>query len=130
MDAPEVLREIYRRFTTGDFDGVEALCQPDCCFTVMPGNDHNRFAGVFQSPSEMMTRQKSIMADFVYDRFEPVDIFGSADKAAARVAVTLTSNRTGETIEAELAHLISLRDGKVAAYYEYYDTERFVRAGV
>lgn len=123
MDAPDVLRELYRKYGQGDLDGVAALCHDDFTLIASEGNGLLRYTGRFEGVSAMLARQTKAFEEFRYERFEPLEVFGTGDKAAARVAITLVPRDREVKIDVELAHIVSMRDGKVAELHEFFDTD-------
>lgn len=127
MSAEELLREIYARYAKGDLDGAFALCHDDVELVVNPTNTQARFMGVFKGVDAFRDRQIRVLSAFSYDRFEPVEIFGTDDKAVSRIAVRVTAFATESTFESEIVHIVTARDGKIAEVREYADTDLFER---
>ena len=128
MDAPDILRELYRRYGDGDLDGVAALCHDDLTLVASECNGALRYTGRYEGVAAMLARQTEAFAEFHYERFEPLEVFGTGDRAAARVAITLAPRNGALKIEVELAHIVSVRDDKVAELHEFFDTDLVRRA--
>lgn len=128
MSPENLLRDVYARYAEGDLDGALALCHEDVAFIMNPTNTHAHFMGVFKRVDAFRNRQIQVVSSFDYDSFEPIEIFGTDDKAVSRVAVRLTAKETGITVESEIVHIITARDGKISEVREYADTELLERA--
>lgn len=128
MNAPSILKELYRRYAEENLEAVVELCDDRFCYSIMPeNNDAVSYTGVYRGVEALLARQRKTLAEFTYDRFEIVDIFGTDHKAAARVAVKLTSKVTGASFEGELCHIVTVRHGKVQEIHEFFDTEQMAR---
>ncbi len=128
MDAPDLLLEIYRRHGSRDLESMADLCDPDFRLVCNAGNDRAPFAGVYQGREALIARQAEAFDLLEYERFEVVEIFGTPDKAAARVAVRFRSKETDRVVDGELGHFVSVRDGKIVEFHEFFDTDLFARS--
>ena len=61
-------------------------------------------------------------------RFEPQEVIAQGDKVIVFVNWRSLVRATGRTIELDLVHVWTLRNGKLAKFREYYDTYTAVEA--
>ncbi|MEM9169483.1 MAG: nuclear transport factor 2 family protein [Pseudomonadota bacterium] len=61
--------------------------------------------------------------------YEITDYIVQHDKVVVLSDVSWTCKATEKTIESPKADVLTLKDGKVVAFMEYYDTEQFLAAG-
>jgi uncharacterized protein len=64
-------------------------------------------------------------------RFEPVEIVAAGDRMVVFLEVTVRGRSSGVPVRQELAHVVTLRDGKVIRVQAFIDRDRALReAGV
>ncbi|HEU4589140.1 MAG TPA: nuclear transport factor 2 family protein [Gemmatimonadales bacterium] len=60
--------------------------------------------------------------------FDPHEFVAQGDKVVAFVTYRSRVRATGQTIETELAHVFTIRNGKIAEFREFFDTAAAVAA--
>jgi ketosteroid isomerase-like protein len=55
-------------------------------------------------------------------QFEPREFIAQDDKVVALIKYRSRIRATGRTVDTELVHIFTLRDGKIAEFREFFDT--------
>jgi uncharacterized protein len=123
------LRELYALFARGDLGGFLGGCTDDVTFTV-PGP--NRFTG--DRPRAIFSRATfgdlvGVVMEVSAGTFseEIVDVFANEEHGVLLLVHRLTRN--GRPVEYRTAHIVELREGRIATWREYPgDDNRFAEA--
>ena len=123
-----VIQSIYDGFATGDVAAVFGAMQPDMVWNEaenFPYADGNPYVGAEAIGAGVFGRIGAEWDGFTVTLDELLDA-GDAVIALGRYAGTYRA--TGKRIDAQLAHVWRLRDGKAASFQQYVDTLQVARA--
>jgi ketosteroid isomerase-like protein len=128
QDNVRLIKEQYAAFQRGDLqsvldtmtDDIEWITPGPQAFLPLAGNRRGR---------EEVTQFFSILSDTnEYSLFEPLEFIAQGDRVVVLVKAQGTVKATGYSIEAEMVHLFTVRDGKVERFREFYDTAAILDA--
>lgn len=123
-----VIQSIYDGFAAGDVAAVFGAMQPDMVWNEaenFPYADGNPYVGAEAIGAGVFGRIGAEWDVFTVTIAEMLDA-GDAVIALGRYAGTYKA--TGKRIDAQLAHVWRLRDGKAASFQQYVDTLQVARA--
>lgn len=124
----DLVRSIYEAFARGDVPAVLALFAEDIewneaeNFPYADGNPYRGPQAVVQGVFARLGAQ--------WDRFsvQPQEWLDAGDRVVALGTHRGTYKATGKSVQAQFAHVWSLRAGKAAKFQEYTDTLQFAQA--
>jgi uncharacterized protein len=115
-----IVRSLYDRFAAGDIAGVSELLSPDVVWDEGDGHPygcHRGFAAVQRNVFERLGAEWEGMATQIEDVLE--------DSSGAVIVMgrdTARNRATGKTIDSRVAHVYSIRDGKIVSFLQFSDT--------
>jgi ketosteroid isomerase-like protein len=117
----QVVRELYDAFKRRDITAILAVLSEDVEWSE-PENPHNPSAGTRRGHAGFLE-----WARVGNDAEEVVsldlhDILTSDQSVAAVGHTTCRVRATGRTYDTDFVHLITLRDGRVVRFQEFFDT--------
>ena len=119
----QLAKDAYAAFGRGDIPAVLELMTDDIEW-VFPGPaDVLPNAGTFSGKAAVGEWFGTLDANLEFQVFEPREFIAQGDKLVALVYIENTVRSTGAKLAVHEAHLWSFRDGKVAGFRVYTDTE-------
>jgi len=123
-----VIQSIYDGFAAGDVTAVFGAMQPDMVWNEaenFPYADGNPYVGAAAIGAGVFARLGSEWDGFTARIDELLD---AGDTVIALGRYGGSYKATGQRIDAQLAHVWRLRDGKAASFQQYVDTLQVARA--
>jgi ketosteroid isomerase-like protein len=124
----QIVKDAYAAFSRNDISSLINLMADDVSWylpgpqTVLP------FAGRRKGKTEV-NEFFSTLADVQdVERFEPQDFIAQGDKVVALGNYKWRVKATARTYESEFAHVFTVREGKIVAFHEYFDTAAVMNA--
>ena len=117
----EIVRHLYAAFAERRIDAILAVLSPEVEWGE-PDNPHNPAAGVhrghdgFLEWADIGRRSEEILA------LEPRKMLVDEDSVAVVGFTRCRALTTGKVYDTDFVHLITLRDGKVTKFQEFFDT--------
>jgi hypothetical protein len=123
-----LIENLYAAFARGDAPTVLAGMDPAIVWNEAEGNpyaDLNPYTGPGAVAQGLFFRLAT-----EWDAFQvhPATILDAGDTVVALGRYTGTYKATGTSMDAQFAHVFTLRDSKVIAFQQYTDTAQMVRA--
>ncbi len=123
METPvQIITRIYPAYARREIEAGLDHFHDGVCFVWNIDRSALPDGSVCHGKPAFVDRLQQLAADWQFDRYEFVDAFSEGDRAASRVALEVTSRRTGKTGVTELGHYWTFRDGKVSKLIEFFDT--------
>lgn len=122
MDISEKVNQIYKNYEDRNLEAVMAALPDNFCFEWPFESSTARYCGICRGKTELRTQLESLAENFVFNSYRATNIIVEGNKAAAQVELNLTSNKTGDTFGATIAHFWEFKDGEPAHLIEYMDT--------
>ena len=124
----DLVRAIYDAFGRGDIAAVVSMMSPDIVWNEaegVPYADGNPYRGPDAVVSGVFMRIGSEWDGFAV---EPEELLDAGDAVVALGRYRGACKATGRIIDAQMAHVWRVRDGKAASFQQYADTLQFARA--
>ena len=119
----QVVQEIYAAFQRGDIETVLKPLADDIQWWVAGSQKSVPYAGS-RAGREQVAQFFAKLGEMVeYERFEPYQYIAQGDQVVALGRARRRFKSTNNVIENEWAMVFTLRQGKVAAFRAYDDTE-------
>jgi ketosteroid isomerase-like protein len=117
----DIIRRGYEAFGHGDIDTLLGLFDEQIEW-VTPGPAELPTSGR-RTGKEQVGQFFGIVNDlFEIHRFEPKQMIAQGDRVVVLGEESATVKATGKVLDNSWAHVFTLRDGRVIAFQEYFDT--------
>jgi len=120
---------LYKAFAVGDIPTVLASMDPKIVWNEAESNslaDGNPYTGPDAVLNGVFAR---LGADHEYFKLEDIKLHNmDNDQVLATLRYDAKVKKTGKTYNAQVAHLWTLKDGKVVAFQQFLDTEKVAEA--
>jgi len=127
----QIVKDLYATFQRGDIEGVVAECAPDIEWHSGGGPHHPTFFEAFgprRGPAQVHEFFRLVSELRRFDEFQPLGFYADQDKVFVPGHALLTILPTDRQVRTDWMHVFTLRNGKVAAFREYFDTEAVAAA--
>ncbi len=126
-DNVQVVQRLYDAFAAGDLPGALACMSPDIVWLQAEGNpwaDGNPYIGPEAVANGIFARCVGEFDGFTVNVGEIID---AGDTVIMLGRYTGTSTVTGQSLDAPVAHVMRLKEGKISHYQQYADTRQLAR---
>lgn len=121
----QVVQSVYAAFGRGDIPAFfDALADDVELALPYPADIPN--AGTFHGKAGIQKWLGLTMENVEFRALEPQAYIAQGDKVVALLHTEATVKRTGRTVDQDVAHVWTLRDGKIARHQAYEDTAAVV----
>lgn len=124
----EVAQKLYRAFSAGDMETVRAVLSPDLVWYEAEGYPYdgdNPYLGIGAVVDELFPR---IAADWGDWTVTIENMIEAEPYVITQGRYTGFNIHTGKPVDAQMAHVLTIRDGKVAHFQQYADTRQIYAA--
>jgi ketosteroid isomerase-like protein len=125
QDNLDVIRRGYDAFGRGDINTLLTLFDEQIVW-VAPGPPELRTSGRRVGPQAVAEFFAAVNDLFEIQRFDPQEFIAQGDRVVVLGHESARVRATGKVLESDWAHVFTLRNGKVTAFQEYFDTSEFV----
>ncbi|MHA6288523.1 nuclear transport factor 2 family protein [Maricaulis sp. CAU 1757] len=118
----EVAESMYAAFATGDVDRFVSLMHPDIVWNEAenyPYADRNPYIGPDAVMEGVMGRTAEAWEGFAAT---PSEMIVEGDRVAVLGRYTGTYRATGEAINAQFVHVMTIEDGQAVSFQQFTDT--------
>lgn len=122
----EIAKSCYAAFLRGDMGAIMAALTDDIVW-ITPGTDVPT-TGARRGKAEVARFFEQVSATWNFTAFDPQEYVESGDTVVAIGTYAGTARATGASFEANWTMVWKFRDGKVAYFREYTDTEAMAGA--
>jgi len=126
-DNLDVIRRGYEAFGRGDINTLLESFDEQVSW-VTPGPPELATSGRRTGRQEVAEFFVSVNELFDIQRFEPKDFLAQGDRVVVVGSETARARSTGNVIELDWVHVFTMRNGKVVAFQEFFDTAAVVAA--
>jgi len=123
-----VVEEVYAAFGRGDIPAILGKLSPDVVWAVEGREGDYPTFGARHGPDGALAFFQALGATEDITAFEPQTFHPSGDTVLVQGRIGLTLKANGRALDYAWAHVFTVRDGKVAAFKEFYDTALVVEA--
>ncbi len=117
----DVVKKAYEHFKTGDLQGLLAQFSDDISWHT-PGFPKVPYAGRFRSRGEVAQFFVGLGKTAQFERFEPQEYLAREDRVVVFGFYAGLGRETGRPFATDWAMLFTVRNGKIAAFREFFDT--------
>lgn len=114
--------DVYASYISGDLSTVLLAFADDIVWYSSGPPDLMPTGGERRGKAALVEWFDLLQRDWVVEHYETLEFFGSGDRVAVRARATLRRKATGALTEIEKADLLTVRDGKIVVFREYFDT--------
>lgn len=128
QDTVTLVKSLYDAFARGDVPSVLGAMDPAIVWNEAEGfvyADRNPYVGPTAIVEGVFARLATEWDGF---GLAVEDVFGAGDRVVATGRYRGTYKRTGGAIDAQFAHVWTLRDGRIVRFQQYTDTAQSARA--
>lgn len=123
----QLVQETYAAFGRGDIDAVMAAMQPDIDWHEAEHSPWHTHGG-HHGPTEVLT---NVFARIPQD-FDSFEVHATAFHDAGKTVIVegryrATAATLTDTLDAQVCHVWTIRDGKLAGFQQYTDTWQFAQ---
>jgi ketosteroid isomerase-like protein len=126
-DNLELIQRIYSAYAQGDSQFILDRVTDDVDW-INEGPDSIPYAGRFKGPKEVQRFFEALGTTVDNGRVTPEDWIVQGDKVVSTGRFTATVKATGRRIDVPIAHVFTVRNGKVVRWVGYADTARVAEA--
>lgn len=125
MGNAETIKSMYDAFAKGDIPTIVGVMDPKVEWNEAEGILYDQ-GKPYVGPDEVLQGVFARLAE-EWDGFTvtPSNIIDGGDTIVAEARYRGTFKATGKALDAQVAHVFDLRDGKVTRFQQYTDTRQF-----
>ena len=122
----EVVRRGYEALNEGDIERALTDIHPDVVWRtyLVPGPGGGTYRG-HDGVRELWADVRNVFGDY---RNEPEELIDAGDRVVAFICIRGRGTRSGAEVEARIAHVFTLRDGRIAHVDSFEDRDEALRA--
>lgn len=113
----------YEAFGQGDMAALAELMADDVEWVIPGDPDENPTAGTFRGKDAVLEWFGRLASSLDFTTFEPREFIAQNDRVVSLVYAEATARETGRVVVNHEAHVWTFRDGKLAHFQNYFDTE-------
>ena len=127
MHNVELVQKGYQHFSEGNIEAVLELFQPDIVWDECRGFPFIEGDGIFKGPEAVLQGVFSQLPAH-YDGFsiDILELFGCGEKVVMVGHYRGTYKETGKHFKANATHVWTVKDGKLAHFFQAVDTAEIV----
>jgi ketosteroid isomerase-like protein len=124
-----ILRELYKRYSAGDVDHLFTKLSDDIVWKSAGNSQVLSTAGVRRGTAALRDHLTNLRSEWDIQKHDVLEVIAQSDtRFALRIGVVGVHARTKGRVELEKVDLVTMKDGKVSAYEEIFDTAMLERA--
>ena len=124
----KLVQDAYAAFGKGDIPGVFDMMTPDVTIGIVGRKEDAPFFGMHSGKAGAAEFFTQLDAAHAISQFEPQRFLAAEDKVFIWGGYTWTMRNSGVSKDSEWLHVITIRDGKIAAWHGHNDTAMLAAA--
>ncbi|MCB9896944.1 MAG: nuclear transport factor 2 family protein [Planctomycetes bacterium] len=123
MSHVPILNDLYAKFATGDIPGVLALLDTDVAWFEAENNPYRPGGEPWHGPQAVLD-ELFMRLGGEWDGFgvTPLRYHDAGDSVIVEGRYSGTFLATGKSLDAQVCHVWTLRDGRITRFQQYVDT--------
>ena len=121
MNNTEIVKKAYQCFGSGDIEGLLNCFSDDIAWET-PKVDNAAYSGARRGKEAVGEFFEMLAESETFTKFEPTEFIAEGDKVVVLGSSEANVNATGKTFSTEWVHVMTVRDGKVTGFKEFFDT--------
>jgi uncharacterized protein len=122
-----LIEDAYSAFAKGDIQHILDRVTEDVDW-INEGPEAIPYAGTFKGPQQVQQFFQRLGSTVEGGRVTPTEWVAEGDKVVSIGRFSATVKETGKRIDLPVAHLFTVRDGKIARWMGFADTARVAEA--
>ncbi|HZQ51924.1 MAG TPA: nuclear transport factor 2 family protein [Bryobacteraceae bacterium] len=122
-----LIEDAYAAFAKGDIQYILDRVTEDVDW-INEGPESIPYAGTFKGPEQVQQFFQGLGSTLEGGRVTPTEWIAEGDKVVSIGRFSATVKETGKRIDVPVAHLFTVRDGKIARWVGFADTARVAEA--
>jgi len=128
QDPTVIVQDVYAAFGRGDVPTLLRMLSPDVAWEVAGAKGDYPTFGAWNGREGVLEFFKALAEIEDITEFTPVSLHPAGETVLVQGRATLTLKSNGRALAYDWLHVFEVRDGKVAAFREFYDTASVVAA--
>jgi len=121
MNNTEIVKKGYECFGSGDIEGLLEFYSDDISWET-PKVDNAAYSGARRGKEAVLEFFGMLAESETFTKFEPTEFIAEGDKVVVLGTFEVTVKATGKSFATDWVHVMTVQDGKVTAFREYFDT--------
>ncbi|MEQ1763543.1 MAG: nuclear transport factor 2 family protein [Pyrinomonadaceae bacterium] len=121
MNNTEIVKKGYECFGSGDIEGLLELYSDDISWET-PKVDNAAYSGARQGKEAVLEFFGMLAESETFTKFEPTEFIAEGDRVVVLGKFEANVKATGKTFATDWVHVMTVKDGKVTAFREHFDT--------
>lgn len=117
----EIAKEAYAAFARGDVETILPMVAPHVEWRTV-GPDTMPFPLHCETPGEVAEYFRKMLAAETITAFEVREFIDGGENIVVMGAVEATIHQTGASFRSEWVHVLTLRDGKLTRFVQFFDS--------
>jgi ketosteroid isomerase-like protein len=123
----QLIRQLYETMGKGDLDAVLAMMTDDVTF-VVPGPPGLGAAGTWRGHKGVRTCFVRLRDAQDNQQVDVREIVAQGNTVVVLLHAVARIRSTGKTFESDIAHYLTIRNGRIASLLDFFDTAALVEA--
>lgn len=128
MSNPDLIRSLYAAFGRGDVKTILDNLDPAIEWVSNGDGKVIPWGGPRGGVAGAASFFQSLADNLDFEAFEPRDFFDAGDTVTVLGRSRARVKKSGGVFDSQWAHVFTIRNGKLAAFREYYDTKSIADA--
>ena len=124
----EIVQAAYAAFGRGDVPGILALLAPDVRWEVVGDRAHFPTFGRWDGAEAVLRFFEAVGENEAFSIFDPNTFDLSGENVFVSGHCESVIQRSGEAIAYDFLHIFTVRDGKIVAFREFFDSATIAQA--
>jgi ketosteroid isomerase-like protein len=121
MNNTDIVKKGYECFGSGDIEGLLALYSDDISWET-PRVDNAAYSGARRGKEAVHEFFGMLAESETFTQFEPTEFIAEGNKVVVLGSFEVTVTATGKSYSSDWVHVMTVEDGVVTAFREYFDT--------
>lgn len=121
MNNTDIVKKAYECFGSGDIQGLMELYSDDISWET-PKVDNAAYSGARRGKEAVGEFFGMLTESETFTKFEPTEFIAEGDKVVVLGRSEADIIATGKTFSTEWVHISTVKDGKITAFKEFFDT--------
>lgn len=127
-DPLAVVQDAYAAFGRGDVSGLLRMMAHDVAWEVAGRRGDYPTFGIWSGREGVLAFFQALAEIEDIQEFQPLSLHPAGETVLVQGRAALTLKTNGRALAYDWLHVFEIRDGKVAAFREFYDTALVVEA--
>ena len=123
----ELIEKAYAAFAHGDIAAILEMLTPDVQWG-FEGPDTIPFAGIFVGPGQVAKFFAALATTQTDHKLSISEFIAQGDKVASVGRYSAVVTGTGKRIDSAVAHVFTIRDGKISRFLDFGNTAQMAEA--